>query len=552
MSLYFDAASILTQPSASIGGSFKSRLYQSQLKSPPAQIYALIIEASKWDVVLKEVVENAGILPLEPKLTPLLSVLLAHDFLLSKKGIAAPAAHPLRLAIERHKNRLKAEFVKARIRRQCASIDQLKASIAQMKRSQGGESSSIAPYVRWVRINNVRTTLDDELRTTFASYKPVSSLRDVASAEGGVYYIDKNVPDLLALPHSVELTSSQAYKGGKIILQDKASCFPAYLLLGDQLDGAWKGDLVDACAAPGNKTTHLASLLCSKAVSNAKIYSMDASQHRSKTLQKMVGVAGADKITKVLPGQDFLALDPLEDRFKSVTALLLDPSCSGSGIVGRDDVPRLTLPTAASGAPASRPGEARGRHKKRKRGPEQQQQQQQLVSTPPDDDALPAEEVKSDIDAERLSKLANLQLRIVEHAFSFPFATRVAYSTCSIHSQENESVVFRALGSEVAKRRGWRILPRDQQCQGMREWKYRGVSAEEDSKGQSDYDGSWSLSEEEREACIRCWPNDEECMGGFFVAGFVREPGVGDDDVNQQNSGQLEEEEDEWEGFSSD
>jgi hypothetical protein len=67
MSLYFDAVSVLTSPS-SAGGSFKSRIYSSRnLKANPAQIYALVTEASKWDTLLKEVIENAGILNLEPK-----------------------------------------------------------------------------------------------------------------------------------------------------------------------------------------------------------------------------------------------------------------------------------------------------------------------------------------------------------------------------------------------------------------------------------------------------------------------------------------------------
>lgn len=67
MSLYFDAANVLSAD-ASAGGSFKSRVYNnSNLKSSPAQVYALIAETSKWDTVLKEVVDNAGILATEPK-----------------------------------------------------------------------------------------------------------------------------------------------------------------------------------------------------------------------------------------------------------------------------------------------------------------------------------------------------------------------------------------------------------------------------------------------------------------------------------------------------
>lgn len=68
MSLYLDAASILDSGSGD-GGSFKSRVYNSKLKSSPAQVYALITETAKWDILLKEVVENAGFLPLEPKVS---------------------------------------------------------------------------------------------------------------------------------------------------------------------------------------------------------------------------------------------------------------------------------------------------------------------------------------------------------------------------------------------------------------------------------------------------------------------------------------------------
>ena len=41
-------------------------------------------------------------------------------------------------------------------------------------------------------------------------------------------------------------------KDGCLIIQDKASCFPSQLLM-----DAWTGgDVIDACAAPGNKTSH--------------------------------------------------------------------------------------------------------------------------------------------------------------------------------------------------------------------------------------------------------------------------------------------------------
>jgi putative methyltransferase len=67
--LYYEAADLLTTPT-NVGGSLKSRIFSKRdLKSQPAQIYALAIETSKWSSVLKEVVENADILQIERKVS---------------------------------------------------------------------------------------------------------------------------------------------------------------------------------------------------------------------------------------------------------------------------------------------------------------------------------------------------------------------------------------------------------------------------------------------------------------------------------------------------
>jgi len=67
MSLYYEAAALLTNPDQT-GGSFKSRILgKKDLKSNPAQTYALIVEATKWSAVLKGVIERAGVLKEEKK-----------------------------------------------------------------------------------------------------------------------------------------------------------------------------------------------------------------------------------------------------------------------------------------------------------------------------------------------------------------------------------------------------------------------------------------------------------------------------------------------------
>ena len=75
MSLYHEAAGIVTGPSTH-GGSLKSRIFGNKdLKSPPAQVYALALESSKWSGVLKEVVEKSELLQKERK------VLFDHSFM---------------------------------------------------------------------------------------------------------------------------------------------------------------------------------------------------------------------------------------------------------------------------------------------------------------------------------------------------------------------------------------------------------------------------------------------------------------------------------------
>ncbi|KAI0543852.1 S-adenosyl-L-methionine-dependent methyltransferase [Xylaria curta] len=509
MSLYHETADILSAPS-STGGNLKTRLFgngqkNKKLKSTPQQIYALASETCKWSPVLKEVIESSELLRHERKLTPLLALLLVHDFLLSRKGIALPSSHGLRAAIERHKARLTAELTRARLRRKAASIDALRQLITIESLGEAGQ------YPRWVRVNTLKTTLQDQLETTFKNFTRVESVKDVinGSTAGNLLHVDEHVPNLLALSPTFEITKTPAYVSGAIILQDKASCFPAYLL-DPQPE---HGDVIDSCSAPGNKTTHVAAIMRSCVAGGEeckqKVYAFEKDQHRSRTLDKMVNLAGAQEITRMSLGRDFLKVDPNAPIYANVGALLLDPSCSGSGIVGRDAMPTIHLPeqpgTTAKKAPLDK-------NRKRKRGNDTAEEGREQILVDDDGQELVVSSEKEM--RARLEALSSFQLTLLLHAFTFPAARRVTYSTCSIHAEENEQVVLKALQSEVAVKRGWRIMKREQQVQGMREWPVRG------SLEASDGD------EEIAKACIRSYKDDGRGVMGFFVAGFVRDGGA--------------------------
>lgn len=410
--------------------------------------------------------------------------------------------------------------------------------------AQDGGSQDVAvndskewSHPRWVRINTLKTSLREQLDSTFSEYELVSTVSEIlhgplSSPPPKLLYIDLHIPNLIALLRSTDLCTSTAYKQGYLILQDKASCFPAYLLNPRPEDG----DVVDACAAPGNKTTHLAALLhnLSPPKLQRKIWACERDKARAVTLQNMISIAGADDLVSIKAGQDFLRLNPGEEPWCKVGALLLDPSCSGSGIIGRGDAnsPTIFLPSREAITPQSAFSKKR---KRRKPGPGP------LPSKPEVEVELREESPPHDVETtealqHRLSALSTFQTLLLVHAFRFPCARKITYSTCSVHAQENESVVLAALGSPIAKAGGWRILRREEQVEGLKSWPVRG-----------DFNACVGNTEI-AEACIRCEKGTGEGTMGFFVVGFVRDldgEAGGDVDIELKVDGDSE---DEWGG----
>ncbi|KAI4686732.1 hypothetical protein J4E81_008392 [Alternaria sp. BMP 2799] len=543
MSLYYEAAAVLAN-TENTGGSLKSRIYgKKDLKSTPGQLFALIAETSKWSIVLKDVIDKTKLLAEERKLTPILALLLTHDLLLAKNGVAAAANHVLKLAITRHKARLSAELTKARIRYGYATIEAFREAVndGELEKDEGDAPKSRHP--RWVRINTVKTTLQQQLSTTFAGFVKTEDLSEVLSApkKSKIYYEDPNIPNLLALPSKIDLSRSIGYTKGQIIFQDKASCFPAYLLDPQPDDG----DVIDATAAPGNKTTHLAAIVSDRRRSGEeqKVIAFERDKGRTFTLQKMVKLASADSIVQVKGSSDFIAAKPGSDEYANVGAILLDPSCSGTGIVGRDDAIKMHLPGSPNCRPAPQKPE---KGKKRKRDDEPKEADPSATLDLDMDESTPEETPMHGKLAERLTALSSFQLHILNHAMRFENAHKITYSTCSIHFEENEGVVFQALASSVAKERGWSILKRDQQVDGMKKWHRRGVW--EDEKLEIDVDES--LKSDVLEACIRCDKGTEEGTMGFFVAAFVRDGSSHSAPIMETAIAEVEDEE--WGGFSGD
>ena len=456
---------------------------------------------------------------------------------------------------------MKRGFPSVELLRQCVQKGSYDNKAPHVKHGEeyplGPPKLSRLSHPRWVRINTLKTSLDEQLETTFSEYQRVDELEtiikasDLGSEPETVLYIDRNVPDLIALPSSVNVSSLPAYSNGSIIIQDKASCFPAYLLDHRASDGR----CLDACAAPGNKTTHLVALLgLGESARRARvIYACERDQTRARTLEAMVSQAGAKDRVTMHGGQDFLNLNPTEQPWSTIKALLLDPSCSGSGIIGRDDIPYVAVPQKMEVLMAKTTSK-----EKRQEGyrpgvrpasesntfvvykdvtvQESLEEQRPLTQRSHDDPKLRS----------RLEALSAFQLKLLLHAFHFPSAQKITYSTCSVYAEENEHVVLKALSSSIARKQGWRILRRGEQVPGLRKWKIRGDIDACRESGLGSTFGNEAL-ETIADACIRSRPGTKEGTQGFFVAGLFR----GEDKLGGSSDAATSASEDEeWEGFA--
>jgi 25S rRNA (cytosine2278-C5)-methyltransferase len=141
---------------------------------------------------------------------------------------------------------------------------------------------------RWVRVNTLKLSFQSFLQNL--SSKSLVEVTDLAALEAtkNGYLIDPHIPNLLAFNRSYSITTSfsREYSTGQIILQDKASCVPASLL------DVKEGEIVlDACAAPGNKTTQLGAMVGAM----GHVFAVEKDEKRAVVLRNMVEKAGAEK-----------------------------------------------------------------------------------------------------------------------------------------------------------------------------------------------------------------------------------------------------------------
>ncbi|KAF6767807.1 hypothetical protein AHF37_02407, partial [Paragonimus kellicotti] len=390
------------------------------------------------------------------------------------------------------------------------AVQKLRRSFREIMKSKkvsiDGEVFHSCPRINlpcYARVNELRTRLEWVRSELFAhGYEEVQYdrtkisyprfLKQVRKLQANQFLLDYHLPDdLLVFPPGTCLFKLPSFISHGLLVQDKASCIPTKILLSNR-----DADVLDACAAPGNKTLQLVPMLSSKAT----LFAIDRDPSRFRRLCDHLKASGVCRLTisgpavsnfeytKTVAGigakqpqvvalcADFLSLDPQDPKFCHVESILLDPSCSGSGLSVRQ--PDGSFPSSSS-------------------------------TNLPSQTAVSRDFVGEE-SLERLKRLANLQAQLLRHALSFPNVNRVVYSTCSLRSEENEAVVC----ENLERMHGifklepiWTDDCSDCHSSGAAKphWLSRGLSAM----------GC--------EPCLRSSP-ETDLTNGFFIACFVRVP----------------------------
>ncbi len=187
------------------------------------------------------------------------------------------------------------------------------------KASNIAESFNKKPTID-LRINTLKTNVDEILndlnKKNIEAYriKDFNNAISLKTKAGAI----KNLP---------------GYKEGKWVIQDRSSQWIATLL------EAQKGDkILDACAAPGSKTTHIAEIIEDK----GEIWALDRSEVRLKVLKENLKRLNLKSIK--VHKEDATMLATLKPDLNCYfDRILIDAPCSGIGTFARNPDARWSI-----------------------------------------------------------------------------------------------------------------------------------------------------------------------------------------------------------------
>ncbi|RLF20071.1 MAG: Fmu (Sun) domain-containing protein [Thermoprotei archaeon] len=182
--------------------------------------------------------------------------------------------------------------------------------ISRIREILGGEADNLLrslnskPLISF-RVNTLKATVDEV----------VEGLKE----EGYEVQVGKYVPVVVKVKPPFRFEESKLFKQGKIVPQDEA-CAAAALILNPE-----PGEVVvDMCAAPGGKTTHMAELMENEGI----IYAFDIHEDRIKRMRYLIRKTGVENV-RIFKLSCTKAPKVLGEEIAD--KVLLDPPCSTTG-----------------------------------------------------------------------------------------------------------------------------------------------------------------------------------------------------------------------------
>lgn len=158
----------------------------------------------------------------------------------------------------------------------------------------------------WIRINQQQCSTDE--------YIKLLKQRDISSIK------DEELPTALRLPEAVPVSLLPQFEEGTVFIQDRSAQLAAFILAPKDND-----EILDLCAAPGGKTTHILEL-----APNAQVTAVDVDPERVKKIEQNLKRLCQHAI--VMQGD---GLTPEVWTNKQFDKILLDAPCSATGVIRR-------------------------------------------------------------------------------------------------------------------------------------------------------------------------------------------------------------------------
>ncbi|MGL4990393.1 MAG: 16S rRNA (cytosine(967)-C(5))-methyltransferase RsmB [Sarcina sp.] len=216
-----------------------------------------------------------------------------------------------------------------------------------------------------VRVNSLKADYDDVLE----------------ELEQNGYDVEEGYicPEAIIIKKGSSIEKNELYQKGMITVQDESA-----MLVSPLLDPKEGEIVMDLCAAPGGKSTHLSELM----MNTGKVYSFDIHEHKLKLIQENVERLGITNIETNLMDASILNGKYVEFADK----ILLDVPCSGLGIIRKKP------------------------------------------------------EIKWTKNGRELQQIAKIQTQILNNAWIYlKKGGELVYSTCTLNKRENEDIIERFL-----------------------------------------------------------------------------------------------------------